>query len=334
MILIFGATGYIGRYLCLYLKQRGYDVLALGRSKNVFKFFDDNNIRYKYFDFTDEKYFSDLPTANIKAVVNLSACLAEHETPVDLFFNVNTVGTYKLLEFCRAHGIQKFILTSTHKLYNDIYKEIISEKDTPSFRGDHSPYIISKLAAEKMLEYYNKDFNMSGICLRLTGVHGYGEILGFLKKNGAYTKSTFEIFIEKAISGEPITVWGNQNIKRDHIYIKDVLTAIEAAIVSDGVKGVFNIASGVGYSLYEEACAIAKVFAQDEDKESIITVDETKQGLSRGYVYDIGKAVQALNWHPQYTDIVEMLNDYKKEWQKKLYHNYHYIDIKQRPVTL
>ena len=32
MILVFGATGYVGRYLCPFLKEKGYDVLALGRS--------------------------------------------------------------------------------------------------------------------------------------------------------------------------------------------------------------------------------------------------------------------------------------------------------------
>ena len=35
MILVVGATGYVGRYLCVYLKEQGYDVLALGRSKQV-----------------------------------------------------------------------------------------------------------------------------------------------------------------------------------------------------------------------------------------------------------------------------------------------------------
>ena len=42
MILIVGGTGYIGRYLSIYLKERGYDVLALGRSNKVKDFFDEN----------------------------------------------------------------------------------------------------------------------------------------------------------------------------------------------------------------------------------------------------------------------------------------------------
>ncbi len=38
MVLIIGATGYVGRYLSIYLKEQGYDVLALGRSKKVQEF--------------------------------------------------------------------------------------------------------------------------------------------------------------------------------------------------------------------------------------------------------------------------------------------------------
>lgn len=49
-----------------------------------------------------------------------------------------------MLEFCRIHNITNFILSSSHKVYNDINKPIISETDGVSFKGSHSPYIISK----------------------------------------------------------------------------------------------------------------------------------------------------------------------------------------------
>ena len=105
-------------------------------------------------------------------------------------------------------------------------KLVISEDDRISFKGDHSPYIISKIAAENFVEYYNKDFGLQGIILRLTGVHGYGEILGHLNADGSYKKSTCEIFFENIMNGKDIDVWGNQEIRRDHIYIKDVLSQI------------------------------------------------------------------------------------------------------------
>lgn len=331
MILIVGATGYVGRYLSVYLKEKGYDILALGRSAKVQAFFNDNDVPFQFFDMNDESSYRNLPTQNIEAVICLSACLAEHETPVEKFFEVNTLGVYKLLEFCRINGIKKFILSSSHKVYNDIDKKVISEKDGISFKGDHSPYIISKIAAENFVDYYRKDFGIEGVILRFTGVHGYGEILGHLNTDGSYKKSTFEIFFERILEGKKIEVWGDQSIKRDHIYIKDVLTAVEAAINAKGVTGTFTIASGVGYSQYDEAKALNIVFG---DGKSEIELHPEKPGLTRGYIYDISAAKKALNWEPKYVDMVELYSDYKKEWESKKYHNYHYIIPEQAPKTL
>lgn len=331
MILIVGATGYVGRYLSVYLREKGYDILALGRSSKVQQFFKENEIPFQYFDMNDDSTYKNLPKDNIEAVICLSACLAEHETPVEKFFEVNTLGVYKLLEFCRVNGIKKFILSSSHKVYNDINKEVISEKDGISFKGDHSPYIISKIAAENFVEYYHKDFGIDGIILRFTGVHGYGEILGHLNKDGSYKKSTFEIFFERILEGKKIEVWGDQSIKRDHVYIKDVLTAVEAAINAKNVSGTYTIATGVGYSQYEEAKALNIVFGGGKSE---IELHPEKQGLTRGYIYDITEAKKALNWAPKYTDLVELYSDYKKEWESKKFHNYHFINPEQAPKTL
>lgn len=332
MILLVGATGYIGRYLSVYLKDLGYDVLALGRSKKVQDFLSENGVRFQYFDIADDCSYEKLPKENVSAIVCLSACLAELETPIEDFFKINTLGVCKLLEYARQNAIKKFIMTSSHKVYNDIDGvSVISENDGISFKGDHSPYIISKIAAENFVTYYHKDFGIEGIVLRLSGVHGYGEILGHLNLDGTYRKSTFELFFEKALRGETIEVWGDQSVKRDHIYIKDVLLAIKAAIDADGVSGTYNIASGVGYSQYDEAKALVHVFGNDR---SLIELHPEKQGLTRGYVYDISKARKELNWSPQYTNLYDLYADYKKEWQTKIYKNYHYIVDSDKPMTL
>lgn len=333
MVLVFGATGYVGRYLCPYLKSLGYDVLALGRSKNGQEFLENHGIRFQYFDMQDESAFEKLEGEKVEAIVDLSACLAELETPVSRFFDVNTLGVYRVLEYARKNDIKKVIVTSSHKLYNNVdCNEAITEDVAVKFRGDHTPYIISKLAAEKFVEYYNDDFDMQGIVLRLTGVHGYGEILGHLENDGSYKKSTFEIFFEKALRGEDIEVWGDTSVVRDHVYIKDVLGAIEASIKSDNAKGIYNVASGVGYSQYDEACALAKVFAVD--KVSKVTIRPELPGLTRGYVYSVEKIARDMGWKPQYVDLVDMLTDYKKEWMSKEYHNFHYIKEEDRPLTV
>ena len=333
MILVIGATGYIGRYFCTQMVDEGEEILALGRSKQVASFFAKNNVPYQYFDLNDDASFEKLPKDNIEAIIDLSACLAELETPVEQFFKINTLGVYRVLEYARKNNIKKVVVTSSHKVYNDVFKPVISEDDRISFRGDHTPYIISKIAAENFVEYYNKDFDMQAVALRLTGVHGYGEILGHLNADGSYKKSTFEIFFEKALNGDKIEVWGDPSIKRDHIYVKDVVSALLAAVRSKKAKGIYNIASGVGYSQYDEALVLADVFGTEGKKSEVVLRPELP-GLTRGYIYDISKAERDLNWKPAFSNLTDLYRDYKKEWISKRYHNYHKILENQKPATL
>ena len=334
MIIVAGATGYIGRYLLPDMKAKGEEVLALGRNKEVLASFEKQGIQTLEFDLLNEDDYDKLPTENVKGIINLTAILAELEVPIDSFWEVNTKGNYMLLEFARKNNIKKFVMASSHKVYNDVDSEgPIDEKTLPSFKGDHSPYIISKIAAENYLQFYSKDYAMDCIALRLTGVRGYGEILGFLQKDGSYTKSACEIFFESALMGKTIEIWGDQSIKRDHVYIKDVVSAFETAInAKEGIRGIYNVASGVGYSQEEEARAIAKVFA-GENGESKIELYPEKEGLERGYVYSIEKIKQDMGWEPKYSDIVEFYKDYKKEWERKVYHNYHYVKPEDKPLT-
>ncbi len=314
MIIIFGATGFVGRHLCLDLKNKGKDVLALGRSKKVGEFFKKNGVSFQYFDITNDSLYDELPKKGVDCVINLAAITDKHEVAAEKYFEVNAAGTYKTLEYCRKNKIKNYILGSIHKMYNDLDKEIISEMDSPQWKGiQYAPFILSKIAAENFVEYYNKAFDMNGMIFRLTGIHGYGEMFGHLHKDGSYSKSTFETYIEKAKKGETIEVWGDENFKRDHIYVKDLVEVLEKGAESQDCKGLYIIASGHGVSLLEEAKAIADVFVVD-GKSKVMHVPE-KQGLTRGYIYDISKAKKAFNWDPKYS-LIEMLEDTKKDETK------------------
>ncbi len=332
MILIAGATGYVGRYLAVDLVRQGREVLALGRNKQVLDFFTEQGVPNLSFDLLNDSDYEKLPTKGIEAIVNLAVCLPEHEAPLERFFDVNVRGNYKLLEFARSHGVKRFVMASTHKVYYDVYKPVIDETELPNFIGPHSPYIISKLTAEHFMQYYSKDFHMDCIVLRLTGVHGYGALMGFLKKDGSYTRTASEWFIEQAVKGEPIEVWGDTNIKRDHVYIKDVVRAFETAVdAPEGVKGIYNVSSGVARSQYDDAMAIAKAFAGENGVSQVILRPD-KPGLSRGYCYSIEKIKKDMGWTPAYVDLDTLYADYRSEWQKKTFHNYHYIKPEDKPV--
>ena len=162
-VLAFGATGYVGRYLTVDMHQKGFDVLALGRNPEVLSFLQSQGVPTQSFDIMRDDDYDMLPTNDVTAIVNLTVALPELEFEEQHFFDVNVWGNLKLLKFANQHGIKRFIMPSSHKVYYDIYKPLISEEDLPCFKGPHSPYIISKLAAENYMQYYAKDFGMDCI---------------------------------------------------------------------------------------------------------------------------------------------------------------------------
>ena len=332
MIIIAGATGYIGRYLCSYLKERNSDVIALERNSTALSFLQNMGVKTIEFDILNDNDYKKLPTRNVEAIINLAVALPEHEIPTERFHEINVVGNNKLLEFAHKNSISRYIMASTHKVYNDIYRPIITEMDLPSFQGPHSPYIISKLTAEYWMQYYGKEYGMDTIVLRLTGVQGYGALMGFLKADGSYTKSTCEIFMDQAMLGKTIEVWGDINIRRSHVYIKDVVRAFEAAIITkNGTKGIFNVSCGIAYNQYEEALVIAKVFTTDKGISNVVLCPN-KPGLTRGYQYSIEKIKSVMGWEPQFSNLFTMYLDYKKEWEEGRFHNYHNIKEEYKPL--
>ena len=70
MILVIGATGYIGRYFCTQMVQQGEDILALGRSRKVQKFLEENGVPFQYFDLNDPESYEKLPTENVEAIID------------------------------------------------------------------------------------------------------------------------------------------------------------------------------------------------------------------------------------------------------------------------
>lgn len=334
MIIIAGATGYIGKYLSVELTKKGREVLALGRNPKSAEFLRSQGVPFLEFDLLNDADYDKLPTENVEAIVNLAVALPEHELPLETFFDVNMMGNYKLLEFARKHGINRFIMASSHKVYWDITRpEPITENDLPCFIGPHSPYIISKIAAENFLQWYSKDYNMDTIVLRLTGVHGFGALMGYLESDGSYTRTAIEVFIEKALKGETIEVWGDTGIKRDHVYIKDVLGAMEASIdAPKGTKGIYNCASGIAHSQLEDAQAVAKAFATDKGVSQIVLRPD-KPSLRRGYTYSIEKLKRDMNWTPKYADLDVMFADFRKEWEARQFKSHHFIKPEDRPVS-
>lgn len=74
-IVVFGATGNLGAYIAVHMKEQGYDVIAVGHRKNDNNFFADRGIVYYSVDIKDPKSFDVLSLDNVYAVAHFASSL-------------------------------------------------------------------------------------------------------------------------------------------------------------------------------------------------------------------------------------------------------------------
>lgn len=328
MIILIGASSFIGVYTVAELLKRGSEVLVTGRNNKFKEHYDALNVPYVNFDLSNKADIDKLPIENIEAVIllggllpaNTNTNLVTEENAAD-YFIINTIGTANLLEFCRKNKIKRLLSTCS---YADVINSWhidppITEEEARSFRyeGDHAVYVFSKNAANDLMEYYNQQHGMKNVIFRLPPVYGVGPH-GTYCVNGVPTKSTFQKFIEAAQKGEDIKIFsGDEEWIRDYVYVKDVAEAIYMAIKSEKASGLYNMTSGVGVSMANQARIIAEIFAENKQSKCINVKGEVAP--HRSLIFSMEKAKRDFGFVPAHASFKEMMVDYKKDLTANLY---------------
>lgn len=321
MILIIGGTSFIGVYTAENLLKHNCKICVTGRNNKFREYYEKLGVDYYNLDLTNKADFEKLPKENIEAVILLAGLLPanaevnldEDENAAD-YFEANTIGTINVLEYCRKNNIKRVISNCS---YADVANSwgkgyAITEEEPRGYKytGDHAVYVFSKNAANDVLEYYNQQHGMKNAIFRFPPVYGVGPH-GSLFINGQYKKSGLQVFIEKAEKGEDITIFGNPNLSRDVIYVKDVAEAYYLAIKSENTYGLYNMTSGVPLTLEQQVNTIIKVFSKN--KKSKILYDSTVSNNTPSYLYSMEKAKKDFGFVPQYGNFEKMMIDYKKD---------------------
>lgn len=321
MIVVIGATGFIGMYTVDELIKAGKDVVATGRNEQLGAKLEDMGARFVRLDMTKPEDFDLLPTEGVEGVLlpagllpaNATADLEDEENAAD-YFEVNVVGTINVLEYCRKNGIKKIISTCSYSDVSGAWgKGYAITEDEPrdfKFTGDHSVYVISKNAANDVIEYYNQQHGLQGSVFRLPPVYGVGPH-GTILVNGKPYKSGIATFIDNAEAGLDIELWGDPHITRDIVYVKDVARAFRLALESDAARGLYNMTSGTSLDLEDQAKAVIEVFGKGKGSRIVYRPD--KPNNTPSFLYDMSKAKRDFSFEPRFTNYVEMMRDYKAE---------------------
>jgi len=330
MIIVFGASGFIGTYLVDELVSTGRKVFATGWKNIPHDYYKNKNIEFAQVNLSCMADFDQLPKENIEAVVVCSAHLPANVQEYDPqhYIDINVTGTLNVMEYCRRIHAGKVLFASTHSTVAQLWNvdRPITEEDQRSiiYTGDHAMYTITKITAEEIIKHYEKQYGIAGIVFRLPAVYGYGPHSEIYEDEKPRIPG-FERIIRSVISGGPVEIWGDPTTGRDLVYVKDVAHAFVLAIDNKKASGLYNIASGIRTSLEELVRGVIDVFSQPNKDIKVIYRPEKPNNVS--YLYDIRKAQQDFGYVIQYP-CKRMLEDYKLEMQIKRFNHLIYREIK------
>ena len=219
------------------------------------------------------------------------------ENPLNAL-NINTMGTCNVLQCAREVGAKKVLYSSTSSGYG------LNEAPNIETQPDDclNPYSVSKIAGEKLCKMYTDLYGLNTIIFRYFNVFGERA-----PRKGQYAPVT-GIFLRQKAAGEPLTIVGDGEQRRDYIYVKDVANANVMAAISnpdDNAYGqVYNVGSGKNYSVNEIASFIS------DDTINI----PPRIGEARNSLANIDKIRKTFAWKPEVdveTWIKEQMNGQK-----------------------
>ncbi len=222
-------------------------------------------------------------------------------------FQINSLGTFNTLEAARASGNNpSFVYSSTNKVYGGMEDVKVVELETrydyanlPDGASEnqpldfHSPYGCSKGSGDQYVRDYYRIYGLPTTVFRQSCIYG-------LRQFGVEDQGWVAWFIIAAISGHPITIYGNGKQVRDILFVDDLLDAYDAALTQPekAAGQIFNVGGGRSNTIsvwLEFAPMLEKLLGKKID----VAWGDWRPGDQPVYISDIAKAKRILNWSPK-----------------------------------
>ncbi|MCU4742803.1 NAD-dependent epimerase/dehydratase family protein [Natronoglomus mannanivorans] len=195
----------------------------------------------------------------------------------------NATGTLTVLEAARDHDA-RVVCASSAAIYGQPSEVPVSETDP---KEPTSPYGLDKLALDEYTRLYHELYGLETVALRYFNVYGPGQ------PANDYS-GVISIFFDRALDGEPLTVFGDGEQTRDFVFIDDIVQANLRAAVTDDVGEAYNIGTGTRVTITELAESVLEVTGSSSE----IVYDDPREGDIRHSGADISKAREMLGFEP------------------------------------
>lgn len=242
-VFITGGAGFIGSHMAKRMLDKGHTVwiidnLSTGSIGNI-----PTGAEFIPADLTNSESLNALPT-NFDVVIHFAAQssgeISFDDPSRDL--QSNALATIHLLQFCKKHGIRRFMFSSSFSVYGD-HKYLPMDEAHPV--DPQSFYAVSKLTAEHQIRLFQRQ-GIETTIFRLFNVYGPGQNLRNLRQGMA------SIYLAYIMENRPIIVKGSLERFRDFIFVEDVVETFQSSIENERTFGeTINLGSGEKTSVKE-----------------------------------------------------------------------------------
>lgn len=318
-VLVVGGAGYIGSHMVKMLGQQGcrvttLDDLSSGHRDAVLcgDFVQGN--------FGDRAVLDAVLSQGFDAVMHFASFIQVGESvqQPDKYYRNNVSYTLGLLDAMRAHGVNKFIFSSTAATFGEPQYTPIDERHP---QQPINPYGRTKLMVEQALADYDKAYGFKSVCLRYFNAAG-ADPEGQLGERHEPETHLIPLILQAASGRRPhISVFGQDydtpdgTCIRDYIHINDLCSAHWLALqslMSGQGSQAYNLGNGNGFSVQEVIDAAKQVTGRH------IPVQHAprRAGDPARLVADATQARQKLGWLPQYADL-GIIVQHAWAWEQK-----------------
>ncbi|MFF1878080.1 NAD-dependent epimerase/dehydratase family protein [Leifsonia sp. NPDC058230] len=294
-VLVTGAAGFIGSYLARELLARGDEVVGVD---SVTPYYDTAIKRanlarlvspaFRFVEIDLVTVTADqLAGFEVDAIVHLAGqpgVRGSWGSQFDSYTHANVEATQRLLEAVK--GLERrprFVYASSSSIYGQAESYPTDERALPQ---PFSPYGVTKLAGEHLVNLYRANFDLDTVAFRFFTVYGPGQ-----RPDMAFTR-----FLRAADEGGPITIYGDGEQIRDFTFVGDIVDALILAVNAEGpMPPVMNLSGGSSVSVNEVLETIREITGRE--------LDVTYLDAVLGDVFRTGGSNElartALGWEPR-----------------------------------
>jgi CDP-paratose 2-epimerase len=222
-------------------------------------------------------------------------------------FENNALGTFNALEAARHAGTNPiFLYASTNKVYGGMEDVAVVEEETRYVYRDlspgvseaqpldlHSPYGCSKGAGDQYVRDYARIYGLPTVVFRQSSIYGPRQM-------GVEDQGWVAWLIIAAVTGKPITIYGDGKQVRDLLFVDELLDAYDAAIARIDVAAgqVYNVGGGPAHTMtiWSE---FEPILERLVGRPISVSYSDWRPGDQRVVICDIRKAERELGWRPR-----------------------------------